>query len=575
MTDNGLRESILVADCGRATTRVALLDMVGGRYRFVARGEAPSTGDAPWSDITAGLVHATAKVEAITGREIIGEQEGSLVLAPAEPKGVDLFVASTSAAPAPKTVLVGLMDDVSLASARRVALSSGAAVVGVLGLGDSDSEGDQVQRLVSLEPDVFLIAGGTDGGAADPVIRLAETVSLSLLPFGNNVAPPTVIYAGNSELRTAIAEALSGAELRSVENVRRRFDLEQLGPARAELDAVCEASRRFELAGAERLKELAGGALVQTAKAFGWTVQYLGKVLGSNVIGVDVGSASVTAAVVVDGRPQLITRSDLGNGHHLPELLEQITPQQISRWLPKEIEPGDVRSFVADKALFPNSVPVTLDDLFLELAIARELIRTLLPDMLPSRSNAGGMLPPMEAILASGAVLANAPRPGLAALVLLDALQPVGICSLMLDTEGLAPALGTVARVEPLATAQVIESGAFRELGTVVVPVGQAESGDVVLRLTMIYENGSELEVEAEYGSLEVLPLAAGQRAELHLRPCRRFDVGAGPGRKSRRRVYGGALGVIVDARGRPLCLPSDPNARQTKIQQWLWDMGG
>ena len=110
MTENGLRESILVADCGRVTTRVALLDMVEGRYRFVARGEAPSTGDAPWSDITAGLVHAVAKVEAITGRQIIGEQEGSLVLAPAEPNGVDLMVASTSAAPAPKTVLVGLMD---------------------------------------------------------------------------------------------------------------------------------------------------------------------------------------------------------------------------------------------------------------------------------------------------------------------------------------------------------------------------------------------------------------------------------------------------------------------------------
>ena len=184
-------------------------------------------------------------------------------------------------------------------------------------------------------------------------------------------------------------------------------------------------------------------------------------------------------------------------------------------------------------------------------------------------------MPPMELILASGAVLANAPRPGQAALALLDALQPVGICSLTLDTQGMAAPLGAVAQVQPLATVQVIEAGMFRELGSVVVPHGQARSGEVILNLKMVYESGSELEVEVEYGSLEVLPLPPGQSAELHLRPQKRFDVGAGPGRSWRRRVYGGAVGLIIDARGRPLDIPTDPAERAHKIQQWLWDMGG
>ena len=37
-----------------------------------------------------------------------------------------------------------------------------------------------------------------------------------------------------------------------------------------------------------------------------------------------------------------------------------------------------------------------------------------------------------------------------------------------------------------------------------------------------------------------------------------------------------GALGLVIDARGRPLVrsLPSDPEARRDRIQQWLWDMG-
>jgi hypothetical protein len=121
---------------------------------------------------------------------------------------------------------------------------------------------------------------------------------------------------------------------------------------------------------------------------------------------------------------------------------------------------------------------------------------------------------------------------------------------------------------------QILEYGAFQELGSVVAPVGQANSGDIILQLTMSYDNGSELEVEVEYDSLEVLPLPMGQQAELTLKPLKRFDVGAGPGRRYRRKVSGGVVGLIVDARGRPLRLPTSPDERRAKMQQWLWDMG-
>ena len=226
--------------------------------------------------------------------------------------------------------------------------------------------------------------------------------------------------------------------------------------------------------------------------------------------------------------------------------------------------------------LFPQTVPMTSGDLQLELALARELIRAVLPSCFPTHSlEMEGILPPVEMILGSGAVLSNVSRPGQAALVLLDALQPVGICSLALDVQGLAASLGAVAKVQPMATVQVIEAGAFQELGSVVIPTGEADEGEVILQLKMIYENGSELEVEVEYGSLEVLPLPVGRSAELQLRPQRRFDIGVGPGRSWRRRVYGGSVGLIVDARGRPIRFPADKAERENKVQQWLWDMGG
>jgi len=579
MTEDQLRESILVADCGSTTTRVVLLDVVNGQYRFIASGETPSTGEPPWFDITIGLQRAIEEIETVTGRQIRDQGGRLLVPSRGEATGVDLFVATTSAAPALRTVLVGLMDDVSVASARRVALSTYTNIVDTLSLSDIRSEEEQIESLVEAEPDLFLIAGGTDGGSSDRVMQLVETVSIVPTLMGKRPSPPHVIFAGNSELRQAVSETLNETQLRTTDNVRPQVNVEFLEPAKAELNALFEETKLLELRGADDLSSLSDGKLVPTAKAFGWTVQYLGEILGraKNIVGIDVGSASVTLGSVLYGRPQTTARGDLGIGHHLPRLLQLCRPEHILRWLPYDMTPSALTDFIINKALSPHTIPATQDELHLELALARELIRVVLPEAFPQRFGPGGagMLPPLEMIFASGAVLANAPRPGQAALVMLDALQPTGLCTLAVDNQGLAPALGAVASVLPAAAIQVIESGAFRELGNIVAPVGRANPGEVILNLKMVYENGGELGVEVEFGALEVLPLPPGQQAELHLRPLKRFDVGAGPGRSYRRKVYGGVVGLIVDARGRPLRLPADPTERQTKMQQWLWDMGG
>jgi hypothetical protein len=39
-------------------------------------------------------------------------------------------------------------------------------------------------------------------------------------------------------------------------------------------------------------------------------------------------------------------------------------------------------------------------------------------------------------------------------------------------------------------------------------------------------------------------------------------------------KVQGGALGVVIDARGRPLRLPSDAGRRMELFKKWLWTLG-
>jgi hypothetical protein len=81
--------------------------------------------------------------------------------------------------------------------------------------------------------------------------------------------------------------------------------------------------------------------------------------------------------------------------------------------------------------------------------------------------------------------------------------------------------------------------------------------------------------VEVPYGSLEVIPLPSGHTANLELRPTRRFDVGLGTkGQAGTTKVEGGIIGIIIDARGRPLPLAEDPELQREKMQRWLWDMG-
>ena len=274
-------------------------------------------------------------------------------------------------------------------------------------------------------------------------------------------------------------------------------------------------------------------------------------------------------------------RGDLGVAFGGEQLLQERGAETITRWLPEPMSGDEARGLLINKEMRPTSIPQEPRELWLEQACAREAIRTTLemarPGWKPGTAQPyPHLLPLCDTIVVSGGVLAHAPRPGQAALTVLDGLEPIGISTLVLDAHGLAPALGSVAAVKPLAAVEALDSGGFVNLATVVMPVGRARRGDTILKVRITYDDGSTFSVEVRYGDLEVLPLPPGRQAVLELRPLRRFDVGLGrPGKGGKRRVNGGLAGLIIDARGRPLRLPSEPEQRQKQMRRWLWDVGG
>jgi hypothetical protein len=583
---NGLDiESILAADCGSTMTKVILIDVADGQYRFVARGEALSTIEPPQADVLLGVRHAIGQIEEATGRLLLDEKGQLITPEQASGNGVDAFVATTSAASPLRLILAGLTRDVSIESARRAISSTYALVEDTISLDDGAqrerrSAEARIRVLQRHQPDAVLIVGGTDGGATAPVADMAEVVALAC-SIMDGAARPQIVFAGNKEARPLVEEILGGGgELRAVDNVRPALDVENLAAAREEMDTLYRDRKVARIPGFGGLSAWSSVAVLPTARAFGYLIQYLARQYALNVVGVDIGGATVTVASVIDGHFTSVSRNDLGLSHNVTRVSTEAGFENILRWLPFDMEVTEAHNIIANKQLRPTTVPQTRRDLLLEQAIAREALRLALVEARQSWAGRPSapypeLFPFSDLIVGGGGVLAHASHYGQAALILLDALQPIGVSNMALDVTSMSAPLGVTATIEPLAAAQVVERDGFLSLGTVVAPVGTAREGEIALQLKITYEDGRALEMEVPYGSLEVLPLSAGHKATLELRPTRKFDIGLGAkGKGATTELEGGAVGVIIDARGRPLTLPATRGEQQAKIQEWLWGVG-
>jgi hypothetical protein len=159
--------------------------------------------------------------------------------------------------------------------------------------------------------------------------------------------------------------------------------------------------------------------------------------------------------------------------------------------------------------------------------------------------------------------------------MVLNGLQPTGVTTIALDRNNLAASLGATASVTPLLTVQSLDATNFVNLCTVISPVGSAPPETPILRVRMTSDDSVEFEQEIKQGYLAIFKLPSGQSGTLHLTPLHRFDVGmGGPGRGGTVKVIGGVLGVLIDARGRPLHLPSEPFKRRELLNNWLAAIG-
>ncbi|MGE5193582.1 MAG: methylaspartate mutase, partial [Deltaproteobacteria bacterium] len=144
-----------------------------------------------------------------------------------------------------------------------------------------------------------------------------------------------------------------------------------------------------------------------------------------------------------------------------------------------------------------------------------------------------------------------------------------GFTTLAKDSIFMMPHLGVLAEVHPRAALEVFEKDCLIYLGTCVAAKGTGKPGKqcFAYRITgkTLNESGA-----MHFGELKLLALGKGETAQVVVEPTRHIDLGAGPGKKVEREVRGGTVGLLLDARGRPLELPEDRAACREATTRWV-----
>jgi uncharacterized protein (TIGR01319 family) len=582
--------SILATDCGSTTTKAILIEKRGGEYRLVNRGEAPTTVEAPFDDVTIGVLNATRELEDLTGRQLIHDGK---ILTPQldEKRGVDLYLSTSSAGGGLQMMVMGVVRQMSAESAQRAALGAGAIIMDVIAIDDGRKDYQKIQRLRELRPDIVLLSGGTDGGTITHLVELAELlIAADPRPrFGTMNLP--VIFAGNKDARDEIRRLLGERfDLRIVDNLRPSLDRENLGPAREAIHELFLEHVMQQAPGYSKLMTWTSADIMSTPNAVGKIMVTIAEQRGINILGVDIGGATTDVFSVFGGNYTRTVSANLGMSYSICNVMLEAGIQNIRRWLPFDIEEYEVRNRLRNKMIRPTTIPQTYEDLLLEQAVAREALRLAfihhkqlargLKGVQQQRTigealeqtETGKTLVQMMAldmIIGSGGVLSHAPKRAQAALMMMDAYQPEGVTMLAVDSIFMMPQLGVLSTVHPEAAAQVFDRDCLIRLGSCVAPVGQGKEGEPCL--TIEYNGKSET---FRYGELRVLPLGVGETLQATLKPARGFDVGAGRGRPVEATLEGGVVGVVVDARGRPLQLPADDATRRQKLIDWMTALG-
>ncbi|MDH3892160.1 MAG: glutamate mutase L [candidate division Zixibacteria bacterium] len=596
---------IVATDCGSTTTKAILIEFVNGEYRLMHRGEAPTTVEAPFEDVTMGALNAVAEVEELSGRKIL--DENGKFISPSNGKtGTDVYISTSSAGGGLQMMVAGVVRSMTAESAERAALGAGAIVMDVIASNDKRLPHQQIERIRALRPDMILLSGGIDGGTTTHVVEIAELIAAAdpRPRLGSSYKLP-IIYAGNKEATDLVKEAMADkVDLKTVDNLRPVLERENLGPAREEIHEQFMEHVMAQAPGYKKLMSWTDADIMPTPGAVGLIIQTIAEQYNIEAVGVDIGGATTDVFSVF--RPDMETpvfnrtvSANLGMSYSISNVFAEATLPMVMRWVPFKMEERDLRNRVKNKMIRPTTIPQSMEELIFEQAIAKEALRlafvqhknfaTVLKGVQQQRtiadafeqSGSGSTIVNMMSLnmlIGSGGVLSHAPRRQQSGLMMIDAFMPEGVTRLAVDSIFMMPQLGVLTEVHKKAATEVFIKDCLIHLGTCVAPAGVTKKPGPVMKYTIDLPGG---QVTGTLDHLEMKRFDLGLddnnqplECKAVFEPERQYDCGAGKGHRLETKLHGGVVGVVLDGRGRPFDLSTlTEDERVSHLRAWMTEL--
>jgi uncharacterized protein (TIGR01319 family) len=361
------------------------------------------------SDITVGMQAALDDLE---------EQLGRL-------PGFKYRLASSSAAGGLKMVTIGLVKELTAQAARLAALGAGARLIDTFAYTLSKRD---MRNVIAHDPDIILLAGGTDGGNRDVIIHNAE-----MLAAASFTCP--VIVAGNKSAADDAEQILRDADkdVRVTGNVMPSLGTLDIEPARAAIRDVF-IERIVHAKGLDRAHDFFDELLMPTPAAVLEAAKLLSEGtkeregLGPLLV-VDIGGATTDVHSVASGEPtegrvlqqglpepylKRTVEGDLGMRHNAGAIIEAAgregmatlagtTPNEVDTLL--ERIAGDVERLPQSDA--ERAFDAALARSAIRIAVTRhagtvEIVHTVNG---PVAAQQGKDLSPVETVIGTGGAL--------------------------------------------------------------------------------------------------------------------------------------------------------------------------
>ena len=266
---------VLLIDFGSTYTKVTAVDLDGPE--LLGTADAFTTIQ---TDVGEGLANALAKLEAVTG-----------------PLSYEARYACSSAAGGLRMITRGLVPELTAEAARQASLGAGAMVLKVYSFQLTE---DDIEEIRAINPDIFLLVGGTDGGNVEVILHNARMLASMDFDF-------PVIIAGNRTAARECERILKGHEVHIVENVMPKFGVLNIEPARLKIREIF-LNRIIQAKGLSRAAELLSGILMPTPSAVMKAIRLLAQGCEEesgigDLIAVDVGGATPDIYSMADGMP--------------------------------------------------------------------------------------------------------------------------------------------------------------------------------------------------------------------------------------------------------------------------------